>query len=192
MVVGAILAFMSQMDYGEHMNRGIALSLCTFILIFSILGFLMVIALSLGHKNYIMNILVILNYWNKTGFYKDPEKPFHFKVVYRWLYEATIAFFAALTSLFVLLCLNATAPKLSYEHAILFVGVFFAVLAIMKQLYKLKWEKAFKDRDTFIRTLQECKRSVYREDWDQWFSKKKSGFWKEIKDAKTCHSKNSI
>lgn len=186
MVVGAILAFMSQMDFEKQIYRGIAVSLCTFILIFSILGFLMVIALSLGHKNYIMNILVILNYWNKTGFYKDPEKPFHFKVVYRWLYEATIAFFAALTSLFVLLCLEppATDLELSYEHAILFVGVFFAVLAIMKGLYKLKWEKAFTDRDKFIRALQECKRSVYREDWDQWLSKKKSGFWKEIKDAK--------
>jgi hypothetical protein len=62
--------------------------------------FMMVIALSLGHKNRTMNILIILDYWKKTGFFKDSRKPFHFKVVFLLYFEITIAFFAVLSLYF--------------------------------------------------------------------------------------------
>ncbi|MBU7026020.1 MAG: hypothetical protein HXS48_03685 [Theionarchaea archaeon] len=80
------------------MNESYApmLLLSVFGLILSVIGFSMVIAFSLGHKNYIMNIVTILYTWDMKEFYKDWEKPFHFKRVHRWFFETTFALFLIL------------------------------------------------------------------------------------------------
>ena len=170
---------MSQMDFSNSLNYGLALTLSTFVFIFSMLGFFMVIALSLGHKNYIMNILVILEFWNKTGFYKDPQKPFHFKIVYRWLYEITISFFAALSFFFASRIWPTISEKVlsllyrvwripsSLDDAILFFLVFAIFTTGIKLYYLICLRKHFRNRDEFIAALQRSKGGIYRLDWDK-------------------------
>lgn len=169
---------MSQMDFGNILNYGLALTLSIFVFIFSILGFFMVIALSLGHKNYIMNILVILEFCNKTGFYKDPQKPFHFKIVYRWFYEITISFFAALSFFFASRVWPTISEKVlsvlyrvwripsSYGDAVLSILAFALTIFVFKLYYLICLGKHFKKRNEFIAALQRSKGGIYRLDWD--------------------------
>jgi len=81
--MAAILVFMGQIGFGEQTNLGPILLLALFGLILSVVGFFIVIALSLGHQNYIMNVVVILCCWGKSEFYRDWKKPVHYKEWHR-------------------------------------------------------------------------------------------------------------
>jgi hypothetical protein len=182
-LVAAVLVFMRYVDYNKQTDLIIASLLIFFILILSVLGFQLVIALSLGHENYLMNIEMILNYWNKTGFYKDPEKPFHFKVVYRKFFETTISLFLALLVFCVLyICKILVLP---HDHVILlttgFLTLFILIFIVVERVYKFKWKKEFDLREEFIKKIRSCKKGVYQYNWDQQFRKKDSKLWRKIR-----------
>ena len=155
--------------------------LILFVLILSVLGFLMVTALSLGHMNYIMNITVILYHSDRMEFYEDPKKPVHFKTLCRYFYEFTIALFTAL----MLFYGHEIWPALTlfHEHPALLSFVFAGIFVIIELLHRLLWKRYFKDRKHFIEVLQEDTEGFYRKKWKEWF--KKPDFWRHIlKDAK--------
>ena len=158
-----------------------------FVLLLSLLGFLIVIALSLGHMNYIMNITVILYYSDQMEFYEDPKKPVHFKTMCRYFYEITIA-------LFTVLSLFYGSPLWSpldifYENPLMLFLVFIVVFISIEGLQLLLWRKYFRDRKDFIEVLQKDTERFYAKDWPRWF--KKPNFWIGIlKDAKKTKRKN--
>ncbi|KYK34620.1 MAG: hypothetical protein AYK18_13895 [Theionarchaea archaeon DG-70] len=92
------------------LNLGLLSLLCLFLLILSVLGFRVVISQSLGHHNYIINVLMILECWGKTGFFKNPKKPFFLKRSCRKFYEATIAFFFTLFVFFAFYAIKGKVP----------------------------------------------------------------------------------
>jgi hypothetical protein len=172
-VVAAVLAFMSRLPPTSD-PAVLPFFLSLFALIFSVFGFMIAISQSLGHKNHLMNVLVILNYWEKTGFHKDPEKPFHFKTVYIWFYAAAIIFFAVLSGFNLRLILL----ELIILGIMVFIVIFIFYLSICR--------KEFKKRNVFLKTLRKTKESIYHPDWDHWFEDKE--IWREIK--KQAKNKN--
>lgn len=155
-VVVAILVFIAEIETNKPADSAPIyfapmLLLSSFGLILSALGFFMVIALSLGHQNYIMNIVVILDHWDEKKFYKDPEKPFHFKTVHRWIFEFTTALFVVLF-LFYLSRTWIFLPSF-HEHPIWFIPLFVISFAIIEELFRKKWKKEFVKREKFMKEL---------------------------------------
>lgn len=178
-VVVAVLAFMRQQaDFGQ------TLVLLLFGLILSVLGFFIMISLTLGYQNYIMNVVTICYRWNLLEFYANPEKPIFYKSVHRWLFEITIALFSVL--LFSYGCQGLISRTLSHKSQVVLTVVFvIIVLGIaygIDQLYKRTWRKYGGERQAYIKVLREDTEGKYRKEWDSWF--KKPEFWKKItKDA---------
>lgn len=170
-VVVAVLAFMRQQaDFGQ------TLVLLLFGLILSILGFFITISLTLGHQNYIMNIVTICYRWNVLEFYADPEKPIHFKSVHRWLFEITIALFSVL--LFSYGYQGLTSRALSHRLLVVLIVIFVIIVLGIDQLYKRRWGKYSEERKDFIKALREDTKGKYRKEWDEKF--KKPEFWKKL------------
>lgn len=172
-VMAAILVFIGERYDTLNENFAPVLLLSVFGLILSVIGFSMVVAFSLGHKNYIMNIVTILYTWNMKEFYKDWEKPFHFKRVHRWFFEATFALFFILCVMLSLRYVfqgSVTFEELLFRYPIvsvipgkvlfryptfLVIPAFFIVLGFVEELYQWKLEGEFKARREFIRMLHE-------------------------------------
>ena len=111
------------------------------------------IALSLGHQNYIMNIVVILDYLGKTRFYKDWKKPLHYKTVHRWFFEITVALFAVLLLLYG--SKDWASLAFLHEHPISFLLVLIIIFVHIEILFRFTWKKAFDDRERFIKERHE-------------------------------------
>lgn len=187
-MAGALI-FMSKIDYDQPMNLLLALSVSLFLLILSVLGFGVVISQSLGFQNYIMNVLMILNYWKKTGFYKDPKKPFFLKRSYRYFYEITIWFFMAFSLFFAyqFLSQNLDPTGLLYKvlisipfRAFLIILLMAAPFLIEMVLYRRRWKKYSMKRLLLIKALRNGI-GLYQPDWDKQFEEKDSNLWKKIK-----------
>ena len=178
-IVAGALVFMSRIYYTQTPRVALALLISIFLLIFSVLGFRVVIALSLGHQSYIINVLMILDYWNKTGFYKDPKKPFFFKRSYRNFYEVTIALFTALSLFY---ALQICAPGMSiYGYLALSIAMLIIVfLFIEKVLYRCCWRKYSEKRYLLIKALRKSKGGFYRHNWDDQLENEDSDLWKKI------------
>lgn len=151
-VVAAILVFIGKIceSSTEELGPvylGSALLLAFYGLVLSVIGFLIVIALSLGHQNYIMNIVVILNKWGKTEFYRDWHKPIHYKTVHRWFFEINIALFG------VLLLFYGSSLTIFQEHPALLILIFVCFLVIIDGIYRGFWGKSFEARKKFIEKL---------------------------------------
>lgn len=158
------MVFIGEIGFGERTNFGLTLVLSLFGLILSAIGFLTVVALSLGHQNYIMNIVTILKEWNATKFYKDYEKPVHYKIVHRWFFEIAISLFLVLSLFFV--SQIYTFPKsLLGPLFLLVVGII--TIIVIKALFRLTWQKAFDSRSQFIEREYKCfwKEIPYKGSW---------------------------
>lgn len=147
----AILIFMGQIKVNENTNPGPILLLTIFGFILSVIGFFMVIAFSLGHQNYIMNVVVILCCWEKSEFYRDWEKPVHYKTWHRLFFEITITLFATLS----LYYLSQAWGRLAiiHENLILTIVAFVIIFVLIEVLYRSKWKKEFDNRKEVIKEL---------------------------------------
>ncbi len=196
-IVAGALVFMSQIDYSQQINLGIALLLSIFLLAFSWLGFKVVISQSLGHLNYILNVLMILDRWNKTGFYKDPKKPFFLKRAYRNFYEYIIGFFAVLSLFYIFQIFNLTKQRRDILFSpllmILFIAVPFIVFYFIENvLYRCKWKKYTEKRKLLIKALRKSKKRLFQPDWDEQFEDMESELWEKIKDEITSEELQSL
>ncbi|KYK33841.1 MAG: hypothetical protein AYK19_12800 [Theionarchaea archaeon DG-70-1] len=160
--MAAILAFIGRVGENQPTNAGLmylgpTLLLVLFGLILSVVGFHIVVALSLGHQNYIMNIAVILYCWKKTEFYRDWEKHVHYKKWHQRFFEISIALFAVLT----LYCILLTNQKLSEMfrkdsvlYIVLFISLWIVIFIIIERRYlQRKYGNEFKNRQKFIKDL---------------------------------------
>ncbi len=137
-VVAALLVFIGNAIYAKPPDYYSAILFTFFGFILSVIGFLIVIALSLGHQNYIANIVVILVHWNKQRFYKDWEKPLHYKEVHRRFFEIAIA-------LFLMLLLFCTSQdKISFT-SIRKVVLLIAIGLVIARLCRFIFKKEFQD-----------------------------------------------
>lgn len=180
-VVAAILVFISETS-GDSTTLVPIFLLALFGLILSIIGFLIMVALTLGHLNHKMNVFIILYYWDKMEFYSDPEKPVHYKTAHRWFFEITIALFSALSLLF---CASEdwTSPEVPYEQKALLIVAFIIIFVVIEILYRMTWRNHTRDRIRFREALKSDTEGYYRKDWDEWF--KKPGRWKELVEDAT-------
>ena len=166
------------------LNLGLLSLLCLFLLILSVLGFRVVISQSLGHHNYIINVLMILECWGKTGFFKNTKKPFFLKRSCRKFYEATIAFFFTLFVFFAFYAIKGKVPDtITFIQGIFFIVVFsFIYFFIEHVLYKYKWSRYSMGRRLLIEAIRKGEKKFYRPDWDLQLEDEGSDLWKEIND----------
>jgi hypothetical protein len=141
----------------------------------------MVISLSLAFDHHKADTTMILYYWDKMEFHRHPKRPVFFVNVNRQLYETTTALFA------VLLLYYASQKTTSLagicNNPLGLILVFGTVIVIIEVLYRMKWEKYFKESWRFERVLRNDTEGRYRKDWDIWF--KDLNFRRNIaKDAK--------
>ncbi len=178
-VVAAILVFIKEKEFLEPENLVLILLVVLFALVLSIIGFMVVIATSLGYEHYISDIVIIVYRWNKVEFYDHPKKPVHFANVHRMFFEFTV-------SLFFTLLLFVLSSKYDFLHLlreafwffIFFIIVFFAI----ETLYEFTWFDYFSESWQFNRLLKDDIRGFYRKDWNYWF--KRTNFRRRIlKDA---------
>ncbi|KYK37159.1 MAG: hypothetical protein HXS46_18755 [Theionarchaea archaeon] len=152
--MAAILVFMGQIGFGEQTNLGPILLLALFGLILSVVGFFIVIALSLGHQNYIMNVVVILCCWGKSEFYRDWKKPVHYKEWHRLFFEITIALFAALSLFYIFLAWFSLEVFVERPiYAAPFIIIWVVIFALIEKLYRWKWKGEFENRKEVIKRL---------------------------------------
>ena len=184
---------MAKMDYSQPINFILSLLLSIFLTILSVLGFRVVISQSLGHMNYILNVLMILDFWKKTCFYKDPIKPFFLKNSYRNFFEITIGFFVVLSLFYTYRILNFTEQSCEHSIPLLLLIVLIVVFAfvfmfIEKVLYRLKWQVYTEKRKSLIRALRRSKGGFCQPDWDEQLEDKNSDLWKKIKETNERNS----
>ncbi len=178
-VVAGILAFIAETYKNNSTDLGPTPLLAFFGLILSLVGFLITVALTLGHHDHKMNVSAILYYWDKMEFFVFPKKPFRYKTAHRWFFEITISLFAVLSLFY--------APK-SWNFLAIFQEQRFLVitaiiiLVFIEVLYQWRWEKYSIERFLFRKALLKDKKGKYRNNWDYWFEQPE--FWKKItKDA---------
>lgn len=177
-VIAAILVFTRETCHYEQADSGLTLVLVLFGLILSVLGFQVMIALSLGYDHHISDIVMVFYYWNKMEFYRHPEKPFHFMRAFRHIYEITIALFAALSFYYGYQAWDIFS--VFHDRLILPFLVFWLVLLHTYILYRWKWEGYFKNIRRFKKALQDDTEGQYK----KWF-KDPDFRAKVIRDAET-------
>ena len=154
-IMAAILFFIGQLGFGDQINLIPILLLAFFGLILSVVGFHIVIALSLGHQNYILNVVVILYRWKKSFFYRDWEKGVHYKVWHRYFFETIIALFLVL----LLFCIWGYLFSLErfLEHLIWLIAAFISIWALIfvgiEIYFQKRWKKEFEYRSEVIKGL---------------------------------------
>lgn len=170
-VVAGVLAFMSQ-NHGQLpisvSNSNLFILLSAFLLSFSVLGFMVVMSQSLGFKNHIMNVLVIMNCWQITGFQKDPEKPIHFKKVYELFYRTAILIFTAFLAFYL------------FKNLACVIVLAFISIIVVEAAYRCICKSEFEKRDDFIKALRMIQGNVFQQNWDEQFGDKTSELWKNI------------
>ena len=145
-VIAAILVFIGEASSAKEPDLGLIVLLAFFGFVLSVIGFLIVVALSLGHQNYIMNIVVVLDHWEAKEFYKDYAKPLHYKIVHRWFFEIIIALFGVLSLHYV--SKTRTSPEILQNPWILLIAAFI-IIGIIKALFRLTLQTAFDSRKQF-------------------------------------------
>ncbi|KYK34615.1 MAG: hypothetical protein AYK18_13870 [Theionarchaea archaeon DG-70] len=178
-IVTAIFYFIRNTGGSHQTDFGPILMLALYGLILSVFGFMIVIALSLGHHNYIMNIVTICYRWDVMEFYANPGKPVFLKRVFRYLYEITSALFGALLLFYVFRAWTFLAVFRGYLIWLLMLFAIIIIFAALEGLlYRRKWSKHVTERKDFVKTLRNDTGGIYRKEWDIWF--KKPEYWKEI------------
>ncbi|MBU7012406.1 MAG: UbiA prenyltransferase family protein [Theionarchaea archaeon] len=172
-IVAAILVFLGGKGFSQPADFVSAFLLASFGLIASLVTFLMIIAVSLGYDHYIVDITMILYYWDKMEFYRRPGKPVTFRKVHRWFFEITIALFATLLVYY-------ASQKTAFlgvfnEHWGVPVLTFFIVFVIIEVLYQCRWEKYSSQCARFKKALRYDFDGKYRKEWSKWFKDPRCG-----------------
>lgn len=162
-VMAAILYVIGNTNFNP--TRGLLLAFLGLIL--SIIGFFIVITLSLGYEHHISDIYMIFYRWDKMEFYRHPSKPFYFLDLHRWFFEITITLFSVLLISYGYQGLTSRAPS----HGFLAVlTVMFVIIAYgIDKLYQIKWVRYVKECWDFEKALRNDTEGTYRKDWDTWF-----------------------
>ena len=126
--------FFLKINCGQHINAVPAVLLTFFGFILSVIGFLIVIATSLGYLHYIADITMIVYRWDKIEFYKHPGKPVRFQEAHRMLFEITTALFLALFLYYI-----------DYEWKWV-VPALFIILIFVELLYQFRLKTYFRER----------------------------------------------
>ena len=160
-VLAAILVYMGEIGSREDIGFGSIFLLASFGVILSIVGYLVVIAVSLGYDHYIGDITMILYYWDKMEFYRRPGKPVTFRKVHLWFFEITIVLFSVISlySLFQVL----------RENPLWLIPVSIVIFVFVKAFYHYRWEKYSTECALFKKALQYDFDGKYREKWDEYF-----------------------
>lgn len=182
-IVAGALVFMSRIDLEESINFALASLLSLFLLVLSGLGFRVVVSQSLGHHNYVLNVLMILDCWNKTRFYKNPKKPCFLKESCRQFYEITIAFFVTLFFFYVFYAFEGKAPDtVSFKQVLVFFVIFLLLFISIGKLYRWKWGMYATKRRLFMAALRKSKGEFCKYDnWDEDLENENSDLWKDIR-----------
>lgn len=146
----------------QETDSVLTLVLVLFGFILSVLGFQVMVALSLGYDHHISDIVMIFYYWKKMEFYRHPKKPVLFMSALRYFYEITIALFAALSFYYGYQVWDLLA--IFHDRLILPFLIFILFLAHTDLLYRWRWEGYLKDTWRFTRALQNDTEGLYR-DW---------------------------
>ncbi len=190
-VLAAILVFSGKIEFNQQADFVLAFFLASFGLVLSVIGYFVVIAVSLGYDHYIGDITMILYYWDKMEFYRHPEKPATFRDVHRLLYEITIALFAALLLFYACLFYayraseDCNSPTISLVQMILLIVAFIAIFSIIKILYHCRWKWYATECKNFKKALQYDFDGEYREKWDKYFKDpRRKGIATKAKDIR--------
>ena len=179
-VVAAILYFVGKTNLNEAKDTVPLLALIFFGLVLSVIGFLIVVTLSLGYEHHIADICMIFYRWDKMEFYRHPPKPIYFMDIHRMFYEITIALFAGLL--------------LFYEFGnwasfIVSAIVFFHI----EGFYQLWWKRHIRKCWKFEAALRNDAEGKYRDEWGEYFKNPREGqstikaeeIWKRVIDDAT-------
>ncbi|MGD2246824.1 MAG: hypothetical protein PVF58_00340 [Candidatus Methanofastidiosia archaeon] len=146
-----ILLFIGQKGFNGQINPGSILLLSLFGIALSVIGFFMVIAFTLGHQNYIMNVVVILYCLEKSEFYRNWEKPVHYKMWHRLFFEITIALFVALS---LYNGYQVWEPLIIFHHNPHWLIVLFVIFfGFIEGLFHWRWQGEFDKRKEVIKAL---------------------------------------
>ena len=145
-VVAVILVFMKQ-TCCQQTNPNLMLLIALFGLALSVMGFFILMALSLGHQNYIMNVIVILHKMGKTRYYIDWKKPVHYKDFHRMFFEIAIGLFAAL---FLFYGSHVWDSLVAFQNSAILILIVSVVFLHIEAVYRLTWKKHFDKRKDFI------------------------------------------
>ena len=135
--------------YGQ--TNDLTLVLAIFGIILSVIGFFITVALSLGHQNYIMNVVVILCCLRKSEFYRDWEKPVHYKKWHRIFFEITITLFVALSLYYGYQAWEGLA--IFHNHPLWSTVLSVIILCHIEILYRWRWKGEFDKRKEVIKEL---------------------------------------
>lgn len=155
-VVAAILYSIAEISKDPETTSVPVLVLALFGLILSVLGFLVVITLTLGHLHHITDIVMIFYRWDKMEFYTHPKKPVYFMNIHRYFYEITIALFLALFLFYI-------RKHWFWLIVALIISVFIEVS------YRCKWKKYSDECWRLEKALKNDTKGRYRKDWNTWF-----------------------
>lgn len=163
-IVAAILVFVGNAVYSESPDYGSAVLLTLFGFILSIIGFVIIIALSLGYLHHIVDIVVVYYYWNKMEFYKHPRKSVHFGAAHRWFFEITIALFLVLSLSYSNQAeILPELPLIQWIPCPLLWVITFVGIEIV---YWKTWEKKYSGKCIeFMNELRNVPKEDYRKDW---------------------------
>lgn len=174
-----MLVFIGGAVHSDSPDFSSAILLALFGLVLSVIGFLITVALTLGHLNHKLNVMMILYSWSKTEFYIDPKKPVPYKTVHRWFFEITIALFA---SLLLFYSFKSWTYSTDREQTVLFIlatviifGAIFGVISYaIDALYKDRWRKYSRERVIFLKALRNDTERHYEGEWPNLFKPPKS------------------
>lgn len=155
-VVAAILVFMGNAVYAEPPDYGSAFMLTLFGLILSIVGFMIVIALSLGYLHHIVDIVVVYYYWDKMEFYRHPKKPVRFATWHRYFFEITIALFSVFFLFYIL----------QVKTLVHLVSLWILIVFFTEVIYHYAWGKKYALKCVnFMKKLRNDTKGEYRSFW---------------------------
>lgn len=162
-VLAAILVLI-----GENvLDKFSSLLLASFGIILSLIGYMVVIAVSLGYDHYIGDITLILYYWDKMEFYRRPGKPITFRNVHRWFFEITIVLFSGFILHYLFQTFNVDSVWL--------IPTSILILAAVKAWYHCNWKEHSTECARFKKALQYDFDGKYREKWDEYFKDPRHG-----------------
>lgn len=166
-VVAAVLVFIGNAAYGVLADFDSAALLALFGLILSVIGFLVVTALTLGYLHHMTDIDMVFYYWDKMEFFRHPRKPALFGSAHRWFFEITIGLFAVLLLIYLPQAWTSLPPFHDYPG--LLILTFITIFIVIEGLYRCEWKKYSNDCVRFRKALKYDFDKEYRKKWEKYF-----------------------
>jgi hypothetical protein len=163
-VATAILYFTGTILDNGNPEYFTALLLASFALIFSVIGFYVLAALTLGYEHHISDIVMIFYYWDIMEFYRHPQKPTYFERAHRWFFEFLISLFIVLILYISLKHLNSHDPPCWILFALPL-----PIVLLIEKAYQKTWGKDYMECVRFSRALRNDFMRSYGKKWEDWF-----------------------